>query len=244
MSTLFCADKSRRPPYRLLASEARALLFHRPAWPAPDSMPSGDGRPVLVIPAFLTGDGFTTGLRSFLGRCGFLAYGWELGVNWGPTPRLLDGLERRIVARTGEHGRVALVGISLGGVLARNVAYDRPDLVRHVVTVASPFRLPTASTLEPLVRLFSGRYSRDMDVARMDRKLPLPSTMIYIRNDGVVSPDSCSLDGPEGKVVELGGAHMTLASSPGAALAIVSGLAVGDSVRVPLFEPVVPSSEI
>ena len=168
----------------------------------------------------------------------------EPGVNWGPTPRLLEGLERRVDGLAGEYGPIALVGINMGGILARNVAYDRPDLVRRVVTVASPFRLPTASTLEPLVRLFSGGSSRDMDVARMDRKLPLPSTMIYTRDDGVVSPDSCWVDGPEGRVVELGGAHIALASSPGAALAIVSGLAVGDSVRVPLSGPIVPSSEI
>ncbi len=204
MSDLFDDNRSRRPPFRLLAAEARALLFHRPAWPSPQDLPTGDGLAVLVVPAFLTGDGFTTGLRSFLRRCGFQATGWELGLNWGPTLRLLEGLERRVVAIAGEHGTVALVGISMGDILARNVAYDRPDLIRHVITVASPFRLPTASTLEPLVRLFAGRYSRDMDVARMGRKLPVPSTMIYTRDDGVVSPDSCWVDEPDGQVVELG----------------------------------------
>jgi len=106
--------------------------------------------PVLVVPAFLTGDRRMLDLRQFLDRCGFRTFGWELGVNWGPTPRLLDGLARRFDRLQREEGPLALIGVSLGGLLARNLAYERPDCVRHVVTIVSPFRLPTATTLGPL----------------------------------------------------------------------------------------------
>ena len=176
---------------------------------------------MLVIPAFLTGDAFTAGLRRFLGGCGFRAFGWGLGLNWGPTPRLLEGLEHRLRALNREHGPVALLGISLGGVLARNLACERPQDISHVVTVASPFRLPTASTLEPLVRLCARRYSPAIQPPRLLAPMATPTTIIYTRDDGVVAPESCWTGQDGGTVVQLGGAHLTLASNPDALRAIV-----------------------
>ena len=180
---------------------------------------------MLVIPAFLTGDAFTAGLRRFLGGCGLHGFGWGLGLNWGPTPRLLEGLDRRLSVIRREHGPVALIGFSLGGVLARNLACERPQDISHVVTVASPFRLPTASTLEPLVRLCARRYSQDVRPERLLGPMTTPTTMIYTRDDGVVAPESCWTEQDGGAVVQLGGAHLTLASNPDTLRAIVRRLA-------------------
>lgn len=224
---IFDADPARRPGYRRLAPELWSLFTYRPAAPPPESLPNGRGLPVLVVPAFLTGDGFTGRLRAFLTRCGFRAFGWGLGVNWGPTPRLLDGLDRRLADIRQDYGPVALVGISLGGVLARNLAYERPDDICHVVTVASPFRLPTASNLAPLIRLCALRYSPAIHPARLRFPLPVPATAFYTRSDGIVAWDSCYDANSDDVSVEMQGAHLTLCSNPETLRVLVQRLANG-----------------
>src|SRR5215471_14262428 len=88
----------RRPPYRLLLREAFARLMYFPRLPDCEGLPHGQGRVVLVIPGFLTTDLVTRGLRRFLQRCGYQPFGWGLGINWGPTPRLSAALRQRLVA--------------------------------------------------------------------------------------------------------------------------------------------------
>jgi len=225
LAAILDRDKARRPSYRRLAAELAALATYRPRSPEPADLPDGGGRPVLILPGFLTGDGYTSDLRQFLARCGFRPFGWELGINWGPTPRLLDGALRRFDALCRDEGPLALIGLSLGGLMARNLAYERPEQVRHVVTIASPFRLPTATTLGPLVRLCAPAYSPAIQVDRLLSPLPVPSTMIFTRDDGIVTWDRCYGDDPKGEAVELSGAHLTLGSDPRARQAIVRRLA-------------------
>ena len=209
----------RRPAHRLPAAEAWSVVACRPAPPRLSALPRGNGLAVLVIPAFLDGDLFTRPLRAMLERCGFRLHGWGLGVNWVPTPRILDGLARRLDALATD-GPIALAGVSLGGVLARNLAYDRPGAISHAVTVASPFRLPATTSIGPLVRLCARRYSPDVDMARLH--LPVPSTMICTRDDGIVDPASCW--GGGGRVVHMDGPHLTTCRNPDALCAIVTEL--------------------
>ncbi len=107
---------------------------------------------MLVLPAPLTGDGATRPLRRFLAGCGFRAHCWGLGLNRGPMPALRAGLRRRLLGLHAREGApVSLVGVSTGGLLARDLAHSHPpEAVRQAITVASPFCLPTATTLEPL----------------------------------------------------------------------------------------------
>lgn len=182
----------------------------------PASLPSsdaGDGVSVLVIPAFLTGDGFTRHLRAALAEQGFRCHGWGLGVNWGPTPRIRAGLRDRLTAlRAREGGPLAIVGISLGGVLARDLAHDRAADIHHIATLASPIRLPTASPLAPLIPLLSSRCDPDFDPVRLASPLPMPSTMIRTCDNGIVAWESCAVEQAEGEIIEVRGAHMTIAS--------------------------------
>ncbi len=180
---------------------------------------------MLVVPAFLTGDGFTRGVRAFMARCGFRSFGWGLGINWGPTPRLLDGLQRRLCQIRQDHGPVALIGISLGGLLARNLAYDRPADIYHVATVASPFILPTSSTLAPLVKLCLRTYSPAIQPARLRLPLPVPSTAIYTRDDGIVAWKSCFDEQSKEYSACVSGAHLTLCSNPETLCILVRRLA-------------------
>src|SRR5579885_2161851 len=145
-----------RPTYRRLAAEAWSQVSYNPSPPDHRRLPRGNGHVVLVIPAFLTSDAITGPLRRFLQRCGYRAFGWQLGVNWGPTPRILELLRRRLDECCDlEGGPVSVIGLSLGGLLARDLAHDRPQDIDHLVTIVSPYRLPTASHLEPFFHVLA-----------------------------------------------------------------------------------------
>lgn len=204
-----------RPDPQHLLREFASFITYHPDPPDPAEMPSGKGHVVLVIPAFFTTDAFTWPLRRFLSRCGFRAFGWDLGVNWGPTPYLISGLRRRLDELCAiEGGPISVVGISLGGVLARDLAYDRPKDIRHLVTLVSPFHFPTASTLEPVVWACAPFYSPTIDPERLSSPLPVPGTAIYTREDGLVAWQSCRLDEPNSVAIEVSGPHVAICRNP------------------------------
>src|SRR5580704_19669572 len=98
----------------------------------------GDGHGVLVLPGLLASDMSTTPLRRFLGWLGYDVHGWDLGRNVGPTDTVIAGLPHALEAlaeRTG--GPVSLVGWSLGGIYAREMARHHPGQVRQVITMGS-----------------------------------------------------------------------------------------------------------
>lgn len=175
--------------------EMNAMLL---AHPLLKRAPRGDGHPVLVIPGFLANDGSTVALRHYIARWGYDTHGWQLGRNVGigaARPDLETRLQQRlgnIVRRRGS--KVSLVGWSLGGVLARELARAYPDLVRQVITLGSPIAAhPKATSLWRLYEL-----AADVDVdsewyrARLEsvrQPLPgIPCTSIYSESDGIVAP--------------------------------------------------------
>ena len=102
----------------------------------------GDRHPVLVLPGFTASDRSTAPLRAFLRTHGYWVHGWGLGRNMGPTAAIVDGIEQRLVTLHQRHGvKVSLVGWSLGGIYARELARLHPESVRQVITLGSPFRL-------------------------------------------------------------------------------------------------------
>jgi hypothetical protein len=208
--------KIRRPASSLVLREAWSFLSAGPSPPDPAGLEHGRGHVVLLVPALLTTDAVTRPLRRFLGACGYRSFGWGVGVNWGPTPRLVSNLQRRLRGlREIEGGPVSVVGLSLGGLFARDLAHCCPHDVRHVVTIVSPFRLPTATVLEPLIRLCALCYPPAIDVARLGRPLPVPSTAIYTRQDGVVAWESCRSDDDLNCVaIEVGGSHIAACRNP------------------------------
>src|SRR5829696_9235784 len=103
--------------------------------------PKGDGHPVLVLPGLAATDESTRPLRWFLRTRGYHTHGWRLGRNTGPSTRIRSGLGDRVRAIAERHGRrISLVGWSLGGIYAREIARSAPDAVRQVITLGSPFR--------------------------------------------------------------------------------------------------------
>lgn len=225
----------RRPSQWRHLREMASLLFYWPGAPDHSALPKGDGHVVLVIPAFLTTDAMTRPVRRLLARLGYRPFGSALGLNWGPTPSLLARLRRRLAElRALEGGPISVIGASLGGIMARDLAYDRPEDIRQVITLASPVRFPTASTIEPIFDLSTRFYSPSIDLARFAAPLPVPSTAIYTRDDGIVAWETCRRDDEGATAVEVTGAHVTICRNPQALRAVAERLAVhGSSVSQP-----------
>lgn len=208
------------PPKRRLLREFRSVLTPRPGLVRDARLrgaPRGDGHPVFVLPGFLTNDGRTRHLRAFLTRLGYAVYGWGEGVNWGPTHHAVTAVERRLKEIRRRHGRrVTLIGHSLGGVLARELAKKFPDDVRQVVMLGSPVSLPTATNLAVFFRMLSRFHSPVLlgsDLVEMNRPPPevIPVTAIYTRDDGIVAWQSClEQPGERRENIEVRGTHSML----------------------------------
>jgi len=211
--------KPKLPPlHQTLLGAAAHLVPPRPGMvtEALKAAPRGDGHPVIVVPSFLRGDGHTAPLRRFLKGCGYAVEGWGLGTNLGPTAAALAGIEALLGAVHRRHGRkVTLIGHSLGGVIARELAKQHPDQVRQLVVLASPIRLPTASPLEPIYKLLARWHSVDPTAtgAAAAFNLPpaVPATAIYTKSDGIVAWQSCrEVEGERRESIEVKGAHGTM----------------------------------
>ncbi|NQU38155.1 MAG: alpha/beta hydrolase, partial [Actinobacteria bacterium] len=121
------------------ASTFGCLLAAQP-WLA--SAPRGTGEAVIVMPGLAANDISTAPLRGYLRGLGYDARGWGLGVNMGPTRKVLNGLYPLVEELAAHRGsKVALVGWSLGGIYARMIARTIPDSISQVITMGSPFRL-------------------------------------------------------------------------------------------------------
>jgi hypothetical protein len=139
-----------RPAVRRTAAEAIAFFRPNSDLSVDPTLPRGDERPILVLPVMGRGDDHTGPTRAAQNQLGHRAFGWGLGTNLGPTPRLLAGIERQLMMLHAEHGPLSVVGFSLGGVFARLLGHLHPDKVRQVVTVCTPFRETVDSAFLPL----------------------------------------------------------------------------------------------
>jgi pimeloyl-ACP methyl ester carboxylesterase len=224
------------PPSPLLrAMESRALFEFgglMAASPLLRLIGRGDDHPVLILPGFLAGDSSTVPLRSLLQGQGYWVHGWRLGRNLGPTPEVVDGLVERLLELHDRHGRtVSLVGWSLGGIYARRLARRYPDLVRQVITLGSPFRITpddrsAASAwfdqLKPLHRIDHDDVLPNLEGV----PLPVPSTAIYTRTDGVVRWWQClETVGEHAENIEVRGSHSGLGFNPAVIYAVSDRLA-------------------
>jgi hypothetical protein len=194
-------------------------------------LPQGDGHPVIVVPGFLRSDGQTRAVRDLLRRLGYAVAGWGAGINCGPTAAALAAFDRLLGDSTARCGRRAsLVGDSLGGVLARGIAARYPAQVRQVITLCSPFRLPTASPMAPIYSALSRWHSPDAADWRLwlGTPPPVPTTAIYTRRDGVVAWQTCidePCPEPRRENIEIDAAHAAMLSHPEAIRVIALRLA-------------------
>jgi pimeloyl-ACP methyl ester carboxylesterase len=184
---------------------------------------------VLVLPGFLASDFSTGPLRSFLSSRGYAAEGWKLGRNLG-TAGIEDRLLERVAALRRGHGRkVSLVGWSLGGLYARQLAKSAPDKVRCMISLGSPFAgSPKSTNAWRAYEMASGSKVEEHDPfgGTLAGTPPVPTTSIFSRSDGICAWQAClNEDGPESENIEVYGSHCGLGHHPAAVYAIADRLA-------------------
>lgn len=191
---------------------------------------AGDGRPVLFLPGFMGADGSTLALRRLLRALGYHVHAWRLGRNWGPTDAIIDGLRDRVAGLLERHGQpLTLIGHSLGGVYAREIARAAPDAVRQVITLGSPVRRPTGeSAVGPIFQALSPIHSeraKSPNAERIMRPIPVPLTAIITKTDGIVPWRVCLPElGPRVEIIVVRGSHSGLIHNAAAVAVIVDRL--------------------
>lgn len=229
------ATQTLRPPSRtLMFLEARAINEFGAflgALPLLSLTAKGDGHPVLVLPGLVTSDTSTRPLRAFLKSRGYAVSGWGLGRNFG----LRDGIQEAMVDLLKElndtHGRkVSLVGWSLGGLYARQLAKMMPERVRSVITLGSPFAgSPKATNAWRVYEAVSGQraeHSNPTFGGDMAKTPPVPTTAIFSRSDGICAWQGC-MEKPGAQVenIEVQGSHCGMGHHPAVVYAVADRLA-------------------
>ncbi len=216
----------------LLALETRApweFGATLAAWPLLRAAPDGDGHSVLFFPGLAAPDVTTWPLRNYLGGRGYDCHGWDQGFNFGPRAGVLEQCVERFKRLRRDSGRkVSLVGWSLGGLYARELAKLFERDVRCVVTLGTPFTgTPKATNAWRLYELASGHKLDDPVLLEAVRKPPkVPTTSILSRTDGVVAWQ-CSLE-KETRIaenIEVVASHVGLGLHPAVLYAVADRLA-------------------
>jgi len=173
-----------------------------------------DGPPALVIPGFIANDRTTMELRRALAAGGWRTYPWGLGWNSGAKPDTIERLVAQLEAIP-DPRPVLLVGWSLGGVYARELARARPERVQAVVTLGSPFSGdPHANNVWRLYEWVAKHKVDDPPIPRNCAKPPVPTLAIWSRRDGLVAVSAArGLPEESDRAVELRCSHMAFGVS-------------------------------
>jgi pimeloyl-ACP methyl ester carboxylesterase len=239
-------DHSHRPSKLLLLMEGRAvydLATMLPMLGLRRYLPQGDNHPVLVLPGFLASSKSTTPLRQYLARLGYRAHRWKLGQNTGYSHGLHNGMRDRMLELVDRYGeKISLVGWSLGGVYARELAREMPDVVRQVITMGSPFRgHPSSSNVHHIFNLISDVPYKEIPqsfLQHMATPPPVPTTALYTRGDGIVAWQSTVelSDRKDVENIHVGGSHLGLGFNPRVLVALADRLAQPEGQWQP-FKP-------
>ncbi|MFG6442363.1 esterase/lipase family protein [Roseateles sp. LKC17W] len=225
-------DDLRAPNAWLLMLEGRAPWEYAAllaALPWMRKLPRGDGHPVLVFPGLGANDLSTAPLRALLDALGYATQPWGQGFNFGPRTGVLEQCKARLQdLQRRHHRKVSLVGWSLGGIYARELAKECPAQTRCVVTLGTPFTgHPRATNAWRFFEMVSGHTAHDpalMDAIR--EAPPVPTTSIYSKTDGVVAW-RCSVmePSPLAENIEVQASHIGLGFNPMALFALADRLA-------------------
>jgi hypothetical protein len=223
-----------RPPSKtLMFLEGRAIHEFGAflgALPLLSLAPRGDGHPVLVLPGLMASDVSTRPLRSFLRNKGYVTSGWRRGRNLG----LRHGVQEEMVDLVHElsdtHQRkISLIGWSLGGLYARQLAKMMPDRVRSVITLGSPFAgHPKATNAWRVYEMASGRRAEEDHRfgGALSEPPPVPTTAIFSRTDGICAWQGCmEKSSPIAESIEVESSHCGMGHHPAVVFAVADRLA-------------------
>ena len=202
-------------------------------------LPRGDGHPVLVLPGFLASDTSTIPMRNLLIELGYDAVGWDLGRNVQITPTRVKAMGACLNALHQRTGRkVSIIGWSLGGLLARELAKLHPDAVRQVISLGSP--LSGDRGISKVSKIFEALNGTVPEVQRrgqfidLETPPPVPSTSVFTKTDGVVHwRGSLQPEGPERENVEVLASHIGLGVNPTVMWVIANRLAQTEGAWAP-----------
>jgi pimeloyl-ACP methyl ester carboxylesterase len=229
------AAQTLRPPSRtLMFLEGRAIHEFGAfigALPLLSLAPRGDGHPVLVLPGLVASDTSTRPLRTFLKNRGYAASGWRQGRNLGLREGVRDAMVDLVHELSDDHGRkVSLVGWSLGGLYARQLAKMMPERVRSVITLGSPFAgHPKATNAWRVYEFASGRRADEED-PRFGGSLasppPVPTSAIFSRTDGICAWQGCmEKSSATSESIEVESSHCGMGHHPAVVYAVADRLA-------------------
>ena len=202
-----------------------------------DKLPDGDGHPVIFYPGFMTGDAYTTTIRQCIEDKGYRIYGWDHGINTGLDDVTAEHMKKHLKDVFDANGgqKITLIGHSLGGIYARELAREFPDMVRGVITMGTPFGMmddPAVATSEQLSRLYDffnpgSEYLKFDDIRdRMLTPPPVPTTSLYSKEDGIVDwKGALNPARHEAENIEVHGSHLGMAFNPMTIAAVLDRLA-------------------
>ena len=218
------------PPIRHLLGELSSLSdsFGRARKGGLAIEPAVEPRVVMLLPGFGTHPVRMRHMAEELERAGHTVKRWGLGFNLGPTPENFAAVIARVLALHRRHKqKIVLVGWSLGGLFAREIAKCHPEAVAKVVTMGSPFSGdPHANNAWRIYQLITG-HSVDAPpvVTEMAKKPPVPTIALWSARDGIVSPrSSCGKKGERDRAVALRCSHLAFAYSDEAIVAVLHEL--------------------
>lgn len=229
------AKRLKAPNLFLAMTEPSRALFEASTLPwgmaALSRVPKGDGHPVLVIPGFTASDLSTVPLRRFLEQKNYTVHPWRMGRNLGMIHEFIPKLEQRVVDLAEEYGeKVTIIGQSLGGIYAREVARACGDVVRQVITLGSPFG--GAAEGCNVVWVYDAVTGEKIRLRPADffetiaSPPPVPSTAIFSKTDGIASWKTC-IEMPSDWTdnIEILGSHCGMGFNPVVLFAIADRLA-------------------
>lgn len=218
------ASKTKRPSLFWLATEiGRAVTeagISVPFRALYQTKNQGDGHPVLVLPGFMASDMSTAPLRKFVNKIGYQSIPWNLGRNYARMEHL-GMLIEKIDTEFEKYGQeISLIGWSLGGVYARQIAKERPDKIRQIITLGSPFKgieepNNAAWMYNQLVKRKKIREAAPELIEEFPKPAPVPTTAIFTKEDGVVPWQMClEEESPIHQNIQVFGSHLGLGVNP------------------------------
>jgi pimeloyl-ACP methyl ester carboxylesterase len=247
MTTAATTRRPATPPHKLLTLGEIRAVFELGAFvvarPLLGLLPKGDGHPVLVLPGFMASDSSTKPMRGLLADLGYDAYGWDLGRNVRVDGQRIQALVDRLLSIHRETGRkVSLIGWSLGGLLARELAKIHPEAVRQVISLGSPISDDRDHTnARKLFEMLNGNDAAPVHHGHhftgLNNAPPVPTTSILTKGDGVVhwrgSVQHPETGHDESENIEVLASHIGLGVNPSVMIALADRLAQKEGAWAP-----------